>query len=73
MMMMMMMCVCVDIAPGMYLCVLHVLMVCSLCYIWLPTIWGAPPHCAKLVHTYAKCSASAHPHWKCGVDQHQQL
>ena len=40
MMMMMMMCVCVDIAPGMYLCVLHVLMECSLCYI-LP--YGAPP------------------------------
>ena len=34
---------CVDIAPGMYLCVLHVLMVCSLCYIWLPTTWWGPP------------------------------
>ena len=32
---MMMTCVCVDIAPGMYLCVLHVLMVCSWYYIWL--------------------------------------
>ena len=35
-------CVCVDIGPGMYLCVLHVLMVCSLCYIAVPTIWGGP-------------------------------
>ena len=37
----MVMCVCVDIAPGMYLCVLHVL-ICSLCYIVVPTIWGGP-------------------------------
>ena len=37
--MMMCVCVCVDIA-----CVfLHVLMVCSLCYIGLPTIWAGPP------------------------------
>ena len=26
-------------------------MVCSLCSIVEPTIWG-PPHCAKLVHIY---------------------
>ena len=31
------------IAPGVYLCVLHVLMVCSLCYIVVPTIWPPPP------------------------------
>ena len=37
----MMTCVCVDIAPGMYLYVLNVLMVCSWCYIVVPTIW--PP------------------------------
>ena len=36
--MMMMMCVC-----WYCLCVLHVLMVCSLCYIGLPTIWRGPP------------------------------
>ena len=24
-------------------CVLHLLLVCSLCYMWLPTIWGGPP------------------------------
>ena len=50
----MVMCVCVDIAPGMYLCVLHALMVCSLCYIVVPTILGGPLHCAKLVllHIY---------------------
>ena len=41
----MVMCVCVDISPGLYLCVLHVLMVCSLCYIVVPTIWGGPPLC----------------------------
>ena len=50
MMMMMMLCVCVDIARGMYLRVLHVLMVCSLCYPWLPTLGGAP--CAKLAPVY---------------------
>ena len=33
----MVMCVCVDIAPGVYLGALHVLMVCSLCYIVVPT------------------------------------
>ena len=45
----MVMCVRVDIAPGMY--PVRVLMVCSLCYIVVPTIWGGPPrHCAQLVH-----------------------
>ena len=41
---MMVMCVCVDIAPGMYLCDLHVLMVCSLRQIVVPTTWH-PPLC----------------------------
>ena len=44
----MVMSVCVDIAPGMY--PVGVLVVCSLCYIVVPTIWRAPsPHCAQLV------------------------
>ena len=41
----MVMCGCVDIAPAVYLCVLHVLMVCSFCYIVVPTILGPPSLC----------------------------
>ena len=56
----MVMCVCVDVAPGVYLCVLHVLMVCSLCYYTVvPTNWGGPP---PLCETGTKiCSSVAPP------------
>ena len=36
----------------MYLNVLHILMVCSLCYIVVPTMWGGPPIVRSCTHIY---------------------
>ena len=56
--MMMCACVCVDINPDVYLSVFD----SSVQNAPFHTVWGAPPHCARLVHIYICWYVSYPPH-----------